>query len=224
MPSKEVTDTFARNAVFSVLSPDRRNALAERATPIKLVKGGKLFARGEPPEAAYAIVSGEIEVTIQGPDGRDVFIALLGSGTVIGELGVLDGVARTTDARATRKTEVLKIGRKLVMDALREEPNSAIALLGVLASRLRDTDHLVDRNASMDLGKRLARLLLEEGAKGKIVYNQSDLAHLVNATREAVNRKLSRWRKENWILLNHTGLHVLDRNALLAVCRRSASI
>jgi len=224
MPPKEVTDTLARNAVFSVLSADRRAALAERATPIKLIKGGKLFSRGETPEAAYAIVAGEIEVTIQGPDGRDVFIALLGAGTVIGELGVLDGVPRTTDARATRKTEVLKIGRRLVMDALRDEPHSAIALLGVLASRLRDTDHLVDRNASMDLGKRLARLLLEEGAKGRIVYNQSDLAHLVGATREAVNRKLSRWRKENWIMLNHTGLHILDRNALLAVCRRSAAI
>jgi CRP/FNR family cyclic AMP-dependent transcriptional regulator len=224
MVSKEVGDTLARNAVFSVLSAARRNALAERATLIKLVKGGKLFARGEQPEAAYAIVSGEIEVTIEGPDGRDVFIALLGSGTVIGELGVLDGVPRSTDARATRKTEVLKISRSLVTEALRDEPNSALALLGVLASRLRDTDHLVDRNASMDLGKRLARLLLEEGAKGKIVYNQSDLAHLVGATREAVNRKLSRWRKSNWIMLNHTGLHILDRNALLAICRRSAAI
>jgi CRP/FNR family transcriptional regulator, cyclic AMP receptor protein len=224
MVSKEVGDTLARNAVFSVLSAARRNALAERATLIKLVKGGKLFSRGEQPEAAYAIVSGEIEVTIEGPDGRDVFIALLGSGTVIGELGVLDGVPRSTDARATRKTEVLKISRSLVTEALRDEPNSALALLGVLASRLRDTDHLVDRNASMDLGKRLARLLLEEGAKGKIVYNQSDLAHLVGATREAVNRKLSRWRKSNWIMLNHTGLHILDRNALLAICRRSAAI
>jgi CRP/FNR family cyclic AMP-dependent transcriptional regulator len=224
MLSKEVSDTLARNAVFSVLSPARRVALAERAASIKLTKGGKLFSRGEPPDAAYAIVSGEIEVTIEGPDGRDVFIALLGSGTVIGELGVLDGVPRSTDARATRKTEVLKISRSLVTEALRDEPHSALALLGVLASRLRETDHLVDRNASMDLGKRLARLLLEEGAKGKIVYNQSDLAHLVGATREAVNRKLSRWRKSNWIMLNHTGLHILDRNALLAVCRRSAAI
>jgi len=224
MLSKELGDTLARNAVFSVLSPARRTALVERATSIKLTKGGKLFSRGEQPEAAYAIVSGEIEVTIEGPDGRDVFIALLGSGTVIGELGVLDGVPRTTDARATRKTEVLKISRSLVKEALRDEPNSALALLGVLASRLRETDHLVDRNASMDLGKRLARLLLEEGAKGKIVYNQSDLAHLVGATREAVNRKLSRWRKSNWIMLNHTGLHILDRNALLAICRRSAAI
>ena len=224
MLSKEVTDTLARNAVFSVLSAPRRNTLAERATSIKLTKGVKLFSRGDIPDAAYAIVSGEIEVTIEGPDGRDVFIAMLGAGTVIGELGVLDGVPRSTDARATRKTEVLKIHRSLVTDALRDEPNSALALLGVLAGRLRDTDHLVDRNASMDLGKRLARLLLEEGAKGKIVYNQSDLAHLVGATREAVNRKLSRWRKENWIMLNHTGLHILDRNALLAICRRSAAI
>src|SRR5580698_6598361 len=118
MLSKEVTDTLARNAVFSVLSAPRRNTLAERATSIKLTKGVKLFSRGDIPDAAYAIVSGEIEVTIEGPDGRDVFIAMLGAGTVIGELGVLDGVPRSTDARATRKTEVLKISRTLVTEAL----------------------------------------------------------------------------------------------------------
>jgi CRP/FNR family transcriptional regulator, cyclic AMP receptor protein len=224
MPSTDVSDMLARNSVFSVLSPLRRRALAERGIPVKLIAGGKLFSRGDPPDAAYAIINGEIEVTIQSPDGRDVFIASLGAGTVIGELGVLDGVPRTADAHATRKTELLKIGRNLVTDALKEEPLSALALLGVLATRLRDTDHLVDRNASMDLGKRLARLILEEGVNGRIVYKQADLAHLVGATREAVNRKLSRWRKSKWIMLNHTGLHILDRNALLAVCRRNASI
>jgi hypothetical protein len=76
----------------------------------------------------------------------------------------------------------------------------------------------------MDLGKRLARLLLEEGANGRIIYNQSDLAHLVGATREAVNRKLAKWRKEKWVELNHTGLHVLDRPALLALCKRKAAL
>lgn len=224
MPSTDVHDTLARNSVFSVLSPPRRRALAEQATPVKLFAGGRLFSRGDQPDAAYAIITGEIEVTIEGPDGRDVFIALLGAGTVIGELGVLDNVPRVTNAKATRKSELLKIERHLVTDALREEPSSALALLGVLASRLRETDHLVDRNASMDLGKRLARLLLEEGAKGRITYKQADIAHLVGATREAVNRKLSRWRKANWIMLNHTGLHIVDRNALLAVCRRHASV
>jgi hypothetical protein len=76
----------------------------------------------------------------------------------------------------------------------------------------------------MDLGKRLARLLLDEGANGRIIYNQSDLAHLVGASREAVNRKLSRWRKMKYVELNHTGLHVLDRPALIALCKRKVAL
>jgi len=224
MTLKQAGDVLARNPVFGVLSAGRRRALVEAGTPVNLTRGMKLFSQGDTSDAAYAVVNGEVEVTIAGPDGRDVFIAKLGSGNVVGEMGVLDGAPRSTDVRATRKTELLRIGRELVIEALTNEPGSALALLAVLARRLRDTDALVDRNASMDLGKRLARLLLEEGAHGRIILNQSDLAHLVGATREAVNRKLSRWRKEKWVELTHTGLHILDRNALLAVCKRRAAV
>jgi CRP-like cAMP-binding protein len=224
MSQKEVANTLARNAVFAVLSPQRRRELSDGGAPVDLAKGQKLFGRGDRPDAAYAIISGEVEVTIEGPDGRAVFIARLGAGTVVGEMGVLDGVARATDVHATRKTELWRIARKQVVDALTDEPGSALALLSVLARRLRETDSLVDRNASMDLGKRMARLLLEESLHGKIIYNQSDLAHLVGATREAVNRKLSQWRKTKVVEFNHTGLHVLDRAALMAVCRRKAHI
>jgi CRP/FNR family transcriptional regulator, cyclic AMP receptor protein len=224
MTSKLAGDVLAKNPVFSVLSPARRRELADSGRPVDLARGRRLFSRGEIADCAYAIISGELEVTIEGPDGRAVFIARLGAGDVVGELGVLDGVARSTDITATRKTELWRIERGHVLDALTNEPGSAIALLGVLARRIRDTDALVDRNASMEMGKRLARLLLEESVHGRIIYNQSDLAHLIGATREAVNRKLSRWRKEKWIELNHTGLHVLDRNALLAVCKRKAAL
>jgi CRP-like cAMP-binding protein len=224
MTAKDAGEMLAKNPVFAVLSAGRRRLMAESGAPVQLTKGQKLFKRGDLPSAAFAIVNGEVEVTIEGPDGRAVFLARLGAGTVVGEMGVLDGVARSTDVIATRKTDLWRIDRKVVIDALTEEPGSALALLAVLARRLRDTDALVDRTASMDLGKRLARLLLEESAHGKIIYNQSDLAHLVGATREAVNRKLSRWRKTKWVELNHTGLHVLDRPALMAVCKRKASV
>ncbi|HWA29847.1 MAG TPA: Crp/Fnr family transcriptional regulator [Rhizomicrobium sp.] len=224
MTAKEAGDTLARNAVFAVLSPARRKMLVQSGKLVQLAKGDRLFSRGENADAAYAILSGEIEVTIEGPDGRSVFIARLGGGTVVGEMGVLDGVPRSADAHATRRTELWKVDAKMVHDALTEEPGSALALLGVFARRIRDTDSLVERNSSMDLGKRLARLLLEEGTSGKIIYNQSDLAHLVGATREAVNRKLAKWRKEKWVELNHTGLHILDRHALLSLCKRKTSL
>jgi len=224
MTAREAGDTLARNAVFAVLSPARRKMLVQAGASVQLSKGDKLFARGDVANAAYAIISGEIEVTIEGPDGRSVYIARLGQGTVVGEMGVLDGVPRSADAHATRKTELWRVDAKLVHDALTEEPGSALALLGVFARRIRDTDALVERNSSMDLGKRLARLLLEEGANGKIIYNQSDLAHLVGATREAVNRKLAKWRKDKFVELNHTGLHILDRPALLALCKRKTAL
>jgi CRP-like cAMP-binding protein len=224
MTSKIAGNTLAKSPVFSVLSPARRKDLAEAGRSVALTRGKKLFARGDAADAAYAIITGELEVTIEGLDGRPVFIAHLGAGDVVGELGVLDGVARSTDVIATRKTELWRIDRAHVLDALTNEPESALALLGILARRIRDTDALVDRNASMEMGKRLARLLLDESTHGRIIYTQSDLAHLIGATREAVNRKLGRWRKEKWIELNHTGLHVIDRPALLALCRRKASI
>jgi CRP/FNR family transcriptional regulator, cyclic AMP receptor protein len=224
MTSKIAGDVLAKNPVFAVLPAPKRRELAEAGRSVELAKGRRLFNRGDSPDAAYAIISGEIEVTIEGPDGRAVFIARLGMGDVVGEMGVLDGVSRSTDATAMRKTELWRIERAHVLDALTHDPGSALALLSVLARRIRDTDALVDRTASMEMGKRLARLLLEESVHGRIIYNQSDLAHLIGATREAVNRKLSRWRKDKWIEINHTGLHVLDRNALLALCKRRAAI
>jgi CRP-like cAMP-binding protein len=222
--SAKVGDTLARNAVFAGLSSARRKALADSGTQIDLARGDGVFKRGDPSDAAYAIISGEVEVTVDGMDGRSVFLARLGAGTVLGEMGILDGSPRSADAHATRRTELWRIDRKLVTDAMMAEPGAALALLAVMARRLRDTDALVERTSSMDLGKRLARLLLDESASGRIIYSQSDMAHLIGASREAVNRKLARWRKVKWIELNHTGLHVLDRPALLALCRRKASV
>jgi CRP/FNR family cyclic AMP-dependent transcriptional regulator len=217
----KVSDALARNPVFAVLSPARRRALAESSSPVQLVRGTRLFQRGDPSDAAYAIISGEIEVTVE---GLAVWIARLGAGSVIGEMGVLDGSTRSADASATRKCELWRIAGDLVTDALISEPKAALALLGVLARRLRDTDALVERNSSMELGKRLARFLLDESARGRIISDQSEIAHLVGASREAVNRKLSTWRKAKIVERNRTGLHVLDRPALTALCKRKVAL
>ncbi|HVP85611.1 MAG TPA: Crp/Fnr family transcriptional regulator [Rhizomicrobium sp.] len=218
--SSKIVETLGKNAVLGVLSLGSRQVLARNGSPVELPRGVELFRRGDTSDAAYAILSGEIEVSLPGLDGRDVWIARLGAGTVVGEMGSLDGSPRSADARATRKCELWKISRTLIMEALHNEPSAALALLEVLVRRLRDTDALVERNSSMSLGKRLARLLLDESTKGRIIYNQAELAHLIGATREAVNRKLSSWRKSNWIEITPTGLHVRDRAALLVLCKR----
>jgi CRP-like cAMP-binding protein len=215
---------LARDAAFSALSPARRQILSESGTIVLLEKGQRLFSRGDQSDAAYAIFAGEIELSIPGLDGRDVWLARLGSGSIVGEMGALDGAPRATNAIATRKCEFLRIDRKLISEALLAEPEAALALLGVLIRRLRDTDALVERTSPMELGKRLARFLLIESLNGRILYNQSEIAHHIGASREAVNRKLERWRKDNWVELNHTGLHIRDRAALVALCKRNTKL
>ncbi len=200
--SSKIAETLGRNAVLGVLSLASRKVLARNGAPVELAKDAQLFRRGRSLRCAYAIMAGEIEVSLPGLDGRDVWIARLGVGTVVGEMGSLDGSPRSADARATRKCQLWKIDRRLIMEALTNEPSAALALLAVLAARLRDTDALVERTSSMSLGKRLARLLLDESIKGRIIYNQAELAHLIGSTREAVNRKLAAWRKSNWIELD----------------------
>lgn len=220
----KIADALAHDSAFAHFSPARRQTLAESGTIVHLEKGQQLFACGDHSDAAYAIFTGEIELAIPGLDGRAVWLARLGAGTVIGEMGAIDGAPRATNAHATRKCELLRIDRKLISDALLAEPEAALALIGVLIRRLRETDALVERTSTMELGKRLARFLLLESINGRILYNQSEIAHHISASREAVNRKLEVWRRDKWVELNHTGLHIRDRAALLNLCKRSSKL
>jgi CRP-like cAMP-binding protein len=220
----KIANALARDSCFAAFSPARRQSLAEAGTIIRLEKGERLFEQGDRSDAAFALLIGEIEIAIPGIDGRPVWLARIGAGSVIGEMGAIDGAPRATSAQATRKCELLRIDRELIAGALLAEPQAALALLGVLAKRLRDTDALVERTSSMELGKRLARFLLLESENARIVFNQSEIAHHIGASREAVNRKLEQWRRDNWVELTHTGLHIRDRAALLTVCKRNSKL
>ena len=211
--AEEVAVALARNPVFGVLSAERRRHLAASGVAVRLEPGQTLFRTGDHADAVYAVITGELDVAVPGPDGREVWLAKLGVGALVGEMGVLDGGARSADVRAVPRTELWRIGRRAVIDTLKEEPSSSLELLAMMARRLRMTDLLLQETALMDLGGRLARLLLEaEGAT--VALSQSEMARLIGASRERVNRKLGAWRAKGWIELGVFGVKVVDRQAL----------
>jgi CRP/FNR family transcriptional regulator, cyclic AMP receptor protein len=222
--TQKIATALARDSVLRTLSAPLRQSLAERGSLLDLERGQRLFSHGDRSDAAYAILAGEIEIAIPGLDGRDVWLARIGAGLMIGEMGAIDGTPRVTNATATRRCELFRIDRQLILDAMMAEPGATLAILRVLIQRLRETDALVERTSSMELGKRLARFLLAEGHNGRILHNQSEIAHHIGASREAVNRKLETWRRQNWVEISKTGLHLKDRAALLAVCKRHAKL
>lgn len=221
--TRDIAATMARNPVFAVLPEARRNQLAAGGTPMRLEAGASLFRVGDGSEAVYVVLAGEVEVAVPGLDGRDVWLARIGAGSLVGEMGVLDGGPRSADVRAGPRTELWRIGRRAVMDVLREEPASGLALLAMMAQRLRMADALLQERALLDLGGRLARLLLESQG-GVLALSQGEMARLIGASRERVNRKLAAWRSEGWIDVGAYGVKLLNRQALATAARPTPSV
>ncbi len=167
-------------------------------------------------DALFVVLTGEVEVAVSTEEGRDVWLAKLGAGSVVGEMGVLDGGSRSAGVRAAPRTELWRIGRRAVIDTLCEEPTLGTrAVRTMMARRLRATDILLQNTALLDLGARLARLLLETEERGGRPV-PGGIARLIGASRERVNRKLAAWRSEGWIDVGAYGVKLLNREALAA--------
>lgn len=206
------TEQLGRNPVFGALSLDMRRSLAGSGTMIRLTHGTRLFSAGDPGDAAYLVLSGELEVSLSRADGRDTWLARLRPGAVTGELAVLDGGHRSADVTATRTSQLLRLGRESMTAALNAEPQAALRLLALLVERLRSVNGLVEAASLLDVGARLARLLL--AGERRDTRSQSELARVISATRESVNRKLSAWRASGWVDIDASGIEVRDHAAL----------
>jgi CRP/FNR family transcriptional regulator, cyclic AMP receptor protein len=221
--ARDVAASLARNPVFAVLPEARRRQLAASGAPVRLEPGAALFRVGDGADAMYVVIAGEVDVAVPMRDGRDVWLAKLGPGSLVGEMGVLDGGPRSADVCAAPRTELWRIGRRAVIDTLLQEPASGLELLAMMAQRLRMTDILLQETAMLDLGARLARMLLEsQGAV--IALSQTEMARLIGASREKVNRKLAVWRSEGWIEIGAFGVKLLNRDALASAAGSAPAV
>lgn len=214
---------LAQSAVFASLSDAGRLALVRAGRAHALEPGAELFAAGDPSEAAYAVLAGELEVLSTAADGQEVWLAALGPGAIAGEMGVLDGGPRSAHIRAVRRSRLWRIGRETVLETLKAEPEAAVALLAEMAGRLRRTDQALHEMALGSLGARLARLLLQAGGR-PLALSQGEMGRQIGASREKVNRKLAAWRAEGWIETGEFGVRVRDRPALIALVAEAPGV
>ncbi len=204
-----------QSTVFGAVSEAVWRRMTEAASTVRLAPDELLFDRGDAGDAAFLVVSGELEALATIEDGRSMRLASFGPGAVVGELSVLDGEPRSAGVRATRRSELLRIPRQSVLDALEADPAAALALMRTLARRLRSADVALAVQAWGGLTEKLARLLVSEaGATGLAALTQSEMARRLGVARENVNRRLRAWRAEGVIATGKSGVRVLQRERL----------
>jgi CRP/FNR family cyclic AMP-dependent transcriptional regulator len=183
---------------------------------IDFPRGHTVFAQGEPGDELYIIIAGKVKIGRRSPDGRDNLLAIMGPSDMFGELSIFDPASRTSSATTITEVHAVSMDRNALRAWIADRPAIAQQLLQVLARRLRRTnDNLADLIFT-DVPGRVARQLLylaqrfgirEDGAL-RVTHDltQEEIAQLVGASRETVNKALADFAQRGWI---HVGIRTV---------------
>jgi CRP/FNR family cyclic AMP-dependent transcriptional regulator len=191
---------------------------------VRLFKGDVLFSEGEPGDRLYVITTGKIKIGQVSGDGRESLLAILGPGEMFGELSLFDPGPRTSGATAVTDASVIGLGHDQLRPWLTGRPEVAEALLQALAQRLRRTNFALSDLVFSDVPGRVARALIDLGEKfgepapeGLNVTHdltQEELAQLVGASRETVNKALADFVSRGWLRLESRSVLIIDSERL----------
>ncbi|GAA6161111.1 Crp/Fnr family transcriptional regulator [Ruegeria sp. HU-ET01832] len=208
------------NTGFLAEASDRlRTMLSAQATEISLTQGDVLFEQGDEGDALYAILEGTLGVSFLAMSGRKLSLTLMKPGEVFGEIGLFDNGPRTATIAAAEPSRVLRVRRKDVMNQIRQHPDLAVDMIRLAGLRMRWMGSQLNEQVFLPMPIRLARKLLhlsdlQGDASNRITLSQSELAEFVGATREAVSKTISTWKRDKVVEASRGGLKIHDFDAL----------
>ena len=211
-------ETLARTDFFADADPEALRAVAAAGIEHHLIRGDVLFNEGDPPDALYLVLRGRLAIAIANPiDRRESVVALMESGDLFGEMGMLDEGPRSAMARALEPTTVLSIPYDRVLTLFDENPKLLWNVTRLLAQRIRTTDEALADSVFLDVTGRTAKRLLElaDGSDEFLLpVTQEELAGMVGASRERVNKAIASFIRLGWLEQHDRSYRITQRDRL----------
>jgi len=231
LSARPVLASLAAIPFFGGLDPAALERLAATMRSRRFRRGEVIFHIGDPGDALFVIVSGEVKISLPSETGDEAILATLRPGDVFGELALLDGAPRSASASALMPTETVILPRDRFRELIATETGVRDALLASIAGELRRLTTHVEELHFLDitgrLAARLVRLAQESGtplADGSLRLRtnltQADLAAMVGCTRQSVNKLLGQFTDDGLLRLERDGIVVTDLEGLSATARR----
>ena len=212
---------LASAGIFQGVETSAVSALIEQLRPIAFPRGHMVFAEGMPGDRLFIIISGKVKIGRRCPDGRENLLTILGPSDMFGELSIFDPGPRTSSATTITDVEAVSMDRGALRTWIADRPQITEQLLRVLARRLRRTNNILSEHIFTDVPGRVAKQLLQlaqrfgthEGTALRVKHDltQEEIAQLVGASRETVNKALADFAHRGWLRLE--GKSVLITNA-----------
>src|SRR6266576_1964424 len=214
-------------SIFRGLNDQEVHDLISVAKKRTFRSGEVIFHRDDPGQILYIIKEGKVKICLISPDGQEISLVVFGKGEYFGELALLDGLPRSADAIALERVECYTLQRSDFHNAIMKNPRIAIQIIEVLTRRLRSTDQMVEDLIFLDVYGRVAKKLLEladthgtkvdDGTRIDVRLTQQEIASMVGASRESVNKVMGYFTDKNFI---STDKHRITLHSIADLKRR----
>jgi CRP-like cAMP-binding protein len=208
--------------IFAELSDRELTALADELRPKEYAKDDVIFRQGDESREVYFVRKGKVRIYKISPNGNETSIAIFTTNDVIGELAAIDQDPRSASAKAMTPVSLLSMSQERFLYTLQTVPRFGLGLARMLAHKLRWTSTFAESIAQFDAAGRLLHIILQHNAQYgeelvpdvryqvNIGLNQSDLASMVGARREWINRILSEWRRRGLLEFDNGVITIID--------------
>jgi CRP/FNR family cyclic AMP-dependent transcriptional regulator len=217
-------EILARAGLFQGVEPRAVSALTRQLQSIDFPRGHTIFAEGDPGDRLYIAISGKVKIGRRSPDGHDNLLTIMGPSDMFGELSIFDPGPRTSSATTITEVRAVSMDRDALRAWIADRPEIAEQLLRVLARRLRRTNNNLADLIFTDVPGRVAKQLLllaqrfgtQEGDAMRVTHDltQEEIAQLVGASRETVNKALAEFAHRGWIRLEGKSVLISDAERL----------
>lgn len=219
-----IQDTLAKAGIFQGVNAEAVDTLINEMETVTFARGTTIFDEGEPGDRLYIIVDGKVKLARHAPDGRENLLSVMGPSDMFGELSIFDPGPRTSSAVCVTDVTAATMDSEMLKDWIAQHPEISQQLLRVLARRLRRTNASLADLIFTDVPGRVAKTLLQlanrfgvqEGGALRVNHDltQEEIAQLVGASRETVNKALATFAHRDWIKLEGKSVLIVNTEHL----------
>ena len=221
---RTVDEVLARAGIFQGVDPAAVEVLTESLDRVEFPRGTVIFNEGEPGDRLFIVQSGKVKIGRRSPDGRENLLSIFGPSDMFGELSIFDPGPRTSTATCVTDVRAYSMDRTALKEWISQRPEIAEQLLRVVARRLRRTNNLLADLIFTDVPGRVAKALLQlaqrfgsqEAGLLRVTHDltQEEIAQLVGASRETVNKALADFAARGWLRLEGKSVLILEPDRL----------
>ncbi|MEO2171462.1 MAG: Crp/Fnr family transcriptional regulator [Acidimicrobiales bacterium] len=196
------TTLMSETILFAGLDDDALAKVVEAGRDLEMRRGDVLFREGDDPDELFVVLSGRIAIANKSIDGRESMVALMEEGDLFGEMGLFDGRGRSAEARALETSVVTAVPYGPVRSLYEDDPALLWRVVAMLAGRLRTMDTALADSVFLDVTGRTAKRLLDlagDEDEFSLPITQEELAGMVGASRERVNKAIASFIRLGWI-------------------------